>query len=113
MKKEYKHIFFDLDHTLWDFDKNSELTMRRLYTEYGLSSRGITDFDLFFTQYCYHNDRLWARFRNGYIRRDELRWKRMWLALLDFKIGDTALAHELQHRLPRDTAYTICINTRR
>ncbi len=95
MKKEYKHLFFDLDHTLWDFDKNSELTLRRLHTEYGLASRGITDFDTFYTRYSFHNDRLWARFRNGYIRRDELRWKRMWLALLDFKIGDTALAHEL------------------
>ena len=95
MKKDYKHLFFDLDHTLWDFDKNSEQTLRRLYAEYDLPSRGITDFDAFLAQYIIHNDRLWDRFRKGFIKRDELRWKRMWLALLDFKIGDTSLAHEL------------------
>ena len=95
MKKEYKHLFFDLDHTLWDFDKNSELTLRQLHAEYDLPKRGITDFDAFLAQYVIHNDKLWDRFRKGFIKRDELRWKRMWLTLLDFRIGDTALAHEL------------------
>lgn len=95
MKKAYKHLFFDLDHTLWDFEKNSELTLKQLYTEYALGERGIDDFGAFNQFFNGHNDRLWERFRNGYIRRDDLRWKRFWLALLDFKIGDTALAHEL------------------
>jgi putative hydrolase of the HAD superfamily len=95
VQKTYKHLFFDLDHTLWDFDRNSELTLRKLYDEYKLSEKGITDFDAFFKCYCIHNDKLWERFRNGYIKREELRWKRIWLALVDFKIGDTALAHEL------------------
>lgn len=95
MPKVYKHLFFDLDHTLWDFEKNSELTMRQLYTEYNLASMGINDFDTFFKNYNIHNDKLWERFRNCYIKRDELRWKRIWLTLLDYKIGDTALAHEI------------------
>ncbi len=92
---KYKHLFFDLDHTLWDFDKNSEKTLRQLYDEYDLTAKGVTDFDAFYANYIVHNDKLWERYRNGFIKRDELRWKRMWLALLDFKIGDTALAHEL------------------
>ena len=95
MKKKYKHLFFDLDHTLWDFERNSELTMKQLFEEYDLKGRGITDFDAFYEQYKAHNDRLWERFRKGFIKRDELRWKRIWLTLLDFKIGDTALAHEM------------------
>lgn len=95
MSKSYKHLFFDLDHTLWDFNKNSEATLRRLYEEYDLGSLGITDFDAFYTQYNIHNDKLWDRFRKGFIKREELRWKRVWLTLLDFKIGDTALSHEL------------------
>lgn len=95
MQKTYKHLFFDLDHTLWDFDKNSELTLTRLYLEHDLPSRGINDFVEFNTRFNEHNDRLWVRYRGGYIRREELRWKRFWLTLLDFKIGDTALAHEL------------------
>lgn len=95
VKKAYKHLFFDLDHTLWDFHRNSEATLRQLHTEYELSARGIEDFDAFFANYNAHNDKLWERFRNGYIKRDELRWKRLWLTLLDYKIGDTALAHEM------------------
>lgn len=92
---KYKHLFFDLDHTLWDFDRNSEQTMRQLYAEYSLSDIGINDFPVFYQRYTVHNDKLWDRFRNGYIKREELRWKRMWLTLLDFKIADTSLSHEL------------------
>jgi len=95
MPKSYKHLFFDLDHTLWDFDKNSEVSLRKLYDEFDLKGRGIDDFNALFKAYTYHNDRLWERYRNKFIKRDELRWKRMWLMLLDFKVADTALAHEL------------------
>ncbi len=95
MSKKYAHIFFDLDHTLWDFDTNSKNTFAQLYDEYELDKHGVDDFDEFFIKYNIHNDRLWARFRNGSIKRDDLRWKRIWLTLLDYKIGDTALAHEL------------------
>jgi putative hydrolase of the HAD superfamily len=38
---------------------------------------------------------MWERFRKGFIKREELRWKRIWLTLLDFKIGDTAMAYEM------------------
>ncbi len=93
--KKYEHIFFDLDHTLWDFDMNSKHTLLQLYNEYDLKSKGVDSFDRFYEQYVIHNDKLWERFRNGFIKRDELRWKRMWLTLIDFKIGDTAIAHEL------------------
>jgi putative hydrolase of the HAD superfamily len=95
MPKQYKHLFFDLDHTLWDFDKNSEATLRQLYHELNLKAEGIEDFDEMFKSYNVHNDKLWDRYRKGFIKRDELRWKRMWLMLLDFKVTDTALAHEL------------------
>jgi len=92
---KYKHLFFDLDHTLWDFDKNSEVALKKLYDEFDLASYGINDFDALFRSYNIHNDKLWDRYRNGFIKRDELRWKRMWLMLLDFKVADTALANEI------------------
>jgi putative hydrolase of the HAD superfamily len=95
MTKAYKHLFFDLDHTLWDFDKNSENTLSKLFDEYHLAGRGIPDFRSFMEVYLVHNDRLWERFRNGFIKREELRWKRVWLTLLDFKIADTNLAYEM------------------
>ena len=92
---KYKHLFFDLDHTLWDFDTNSRQTLEELYNTLQLSLKGVHDFDLFHKNYLLHNDKLWERYRNGYIKVDELRWKRMWLTLLDFKIGDEKLAREM------------------
>ncbi len=92
---QYKHLFFDLDHTLWDFESNSRQTLQELYQTLGLAARGVTNFDLFHKQYIVHNDKLWERYRNGFIKVDELRWKRMWLTLLDFKIGDEPLARRM------------------
>ena len=91
----YKDLFFDLDHTLWDFELNSKETMQELYDTHQLASIGITDFDAFFTIYIAHNHRLWDRYSKGFIKQDELRWKRIYLSLLDFKIGNEKLAREM------------------
>jgi putative hydrolase of the HAD superfamily len=61
----YRHIFFDLDHTLWDFEQNSRNTMLQLYERLRLDVRGIKDFDHFFRVYSEHNEKLWVRFRKG------------------------------------------------
>ena len=95
MIKRYKHLFFDLDHTLWDFDANSKHTLRELYLKLDLEQRGVYDFDLFHSNYISHNEKLWERYRNGYIRVEELRLKRMFQTLLDFKIGDAVLAETM------------------
>lgn len=92
---KYKHLFFDLDHTLWDFDTNSRLTLQELYHSFELEQKGVHNFDLFHKNYLLHNDLLWARYRNGFIKVDDLRWKRMWLTLIDFKIGDESLARSM------------------
>jgi len=93
--KKYRHLFFDLDHTLWDFEANARVTLLELYQKMNLGQRGINDFDLFHKNYLAHNEKLWERYRNGYIKQEELRVKRMWLALLDFKIADEILAKEM------------------
>jgi putative hydrolase of the HAD superfamily len=95
---KYKHLFFDLDHTLWDFEANARATLSHLYLELELEKRGVHDFELFYRNYIAHNDKLWERYRNGYIKQEELRVKRMWLALLDFKIADDILAGEMNVR---------------
>ncbi len=92
---KYKHLFFDLDHTLWDFEANSRQTLEELFHSMKLESKGVNDFNLFHKNYLVHNDTLWDRYRNGFIKVDELRWKRMWLTLLDFKIADEPLAREM------------------
>jgi putative hydrolase of the HAD superfamily len=93
--KTYNHLFFDLDHTLWDFEANARATLSELHDSMKLYERGINDFDLFHKNYLAHNEKLWERYRKGFIKQDELRLKRMTLALLDFKIADEKLARDL------------------
>jgi putative hydrolase of the HAD superfamily len=95
---KYRHLFFDLDHTLWDFEANAKATLQELYHTFSLREKGVNDFDLFHKNYLAHNELLWERYRNGAIRQEELRIKRMWLSLLDFKIADEPLAREMSTR---------------
>lgn len=95
---KYKHLFFDLDHTLWDFEANSRQTLAEMYDAFNLMEKGVYSFDLFYKNYIIHNEKLWDRFRKGFIKVEELRWKRMWLTLLDFKIGDENLARTMAVR---------------
>ena len=95
---KYQHLFFDLDHTLWDFEANARETLLELHESLQLAIRGIDDFDLFHKNYLAHNELLWDRYRNGLIKQDELRLKRMSLSLLDFKIADETLSLEMSTR---------------
>ena len=93
--QQYKHLFFDLDHTLWDFDTNARETLAELYILFDLQKKLVGPFDEFIKKYLYHNEILWDRYHKGLISSDELKWKRMWRTLLDFKVGDEPLAREL------------------
>ncbi len=93
--RQYKHLFFDLDHTLWDFERNSGVTLKGLYDGFGLAQKGIGDFEIFRLSYERNNEKFWDRYRKGFIHRNDLRWKRMWHTLLEFKIGDLELAQQL------------------
>ncbi len=101
---KYKHLFFDLDHTLWDFETNSRETLQELYELNKLDTKGVAEFSHFFERYTYHNNRLWDRYSKGFIKQDELKWKRMWLSLLDYKLADETLSRTLSlqflERLP-------------
>ncbi|SFW41269.1 putative hydrolase of the HAD superfamily [Chitinophaga sancti] len=92
---KYKHIFFDLDHTLWDFETNAYQVLEELYHTHTLASRGVPSFEVFHRTYMMHNEILWDRFRKGFITRNDLRTKRFSRTLLDFKIGDDKLSHAL------------------
>lgn len=91
----YRHLFFDLDHTLWDFDANAIETLEDLYGQLSLSEAGIDSFEIFCKHYLHHNAILWDRYHNGYISAQDLKWKRMWRTLLEFKIGDEKLARKM------------------
>lgn len=95
---QYKHLFFDLDHTLWDFDANAKESLTELYSIFSLRDRIQTPFEEFYPRYLFHNEILWDRYHKGYITSEELKWKRMWRTLLDFKIADEPLARDLSAR---------------
>lgn len=90
----YKHLFFDLDHTIWDFDTNAKATLQDLYDK-GLEEKIEVPFNDFYERYIFHNAHLWSRYEKGFIGVEELKWKRMWRALLDFKIADEVLSKDL------------------
>jgi putative hydrolase of the HAD superfamily len=93
----YKHLFFDLDHTLWDFDSNAKEALTEIYTLFNLEEKKVP-FNEFYTKYLFHNNLLWERYHKGFITGEELRWKRMWRTLLEFKIGDEKLARAISEK---------------
>ncbi len=90
--KTYKHIFFDLDRTLWDFETNSHAAMLELYHEFDLPSMGIRDFDRWHKRYRKFNDMYWIDYREGKMEKELLRWIRFYKAFEQYGIQDEALA---------------------
>jgi putative hydrolase of the HAD superfamily len=74
--KQYKHLFFDLDHTLWDFEKNAAETIFHLYETFGLSQFGKFTSTDFYKKYSYINHRMWQQYHEGKITQQELRVQR-------------------------------------
>lgn len=95
---KYTHLFFDLDHTLWDFDANAKATLTDLYAIFELDKKIAAPFDELYRKYLYHNEILWDRYHNGLITADDLKWKRMYRTLLDFKIGNEQLSKDMSAR---------------
>lgn len=92
--KSYKHIFFDLDETLWDFKTNSFETLTEVFENYRLNERGVIK-EEFFTRYYFYNNIYWDLFRKGEISRENLRLIRFSKTLFEFDIPDESLAKEM------------------
>ena len=97
-ERKYKHIFFDLDHTIWDFDRNAHTCIMQVYDELNIKERTQVAADDFYQTYLHHNRILWARYEQGFITAGDLKWKRMWRSLLDYKIADEPLARQMSER---------------
>jgi putative hydrolase of the HAD superfamily len=89
---KYRHIFFDLDRTLYDFDKSTRQTFRELYEKFNLEKNGVDDFDAFMDLYHKNNLELWAQYRKGRIKKKFLNVERFHVTLLKFGINDRAFA---------------------
>jgi putative hydrolase of the HAD superfamily len=88
----YEHLFFDLDHTLWDFRTNSQETLRELHAELGLHAHGVEDAEELITVYEEVNRGLWRRYEAGHLSKDVLRVLRFRNTLLQFGVRNDALA---------------------
>src|SRR5690554_4936590 len=76
MNKKYKHLFFDLDRTLWDFERNSEEAIEELFESYQLAEKLQTSFQDFLKIYKQKNEELWSLYRAGEVKKDKLRQER-------------------------------------
>ena len=92
---KYKHVFFDLDRTLWDFDAAAEVAFERIYEKYNLKSLGIPSAHDFHMVYHPLNEQLWVLYRENKITKDDLNRSRFLKPLEHYGIHNIALADHL------------------
>jgi len=88
--QQYHHIFFDLDRTLYDFDRNNRETILQLYKDFGLSQLGAPDFESFYQTYTRINLPLWERYKKQEISKEYLNLSRF---------AETLKTYEIDHGL--------------
>lgn len=86
MVQRPEHIFFDLDHTLWDYETNSKATIAQLLIDYQAHFGRQIHFDELFPIYSKHNFEHWDRYRKNEIDSATLRISRWEATFLDFGI---------------------------
>src|SRR5690606_32612970 len=94
MYKGLTDVFFDLDHTLWDFETNSALAFEKILE----SNRVMVELDAFLAIYSPINFEMWKRYREQEIGQEELRYQRLKRTFdaLNMEVGD-GLIHRLSH----------------
>jgi YjjG family noncanonical pyrimidine nucleotidase len=96
-KDHYACIFFDLDHTLWDYETNSKETLAELFTAYALADKGVTDGESFLREFKRVNAELWVLYDAGKIGSEIIRAERFKQILQAFQAYDDTLCRELSH----------------
>lgn len=90
----YKHIFFDLDDTLWDFHANAKNSLKVTFNKLGVN-RYFDDFEDFFRIYMERNNELWDLYGAGKITKDFLQAERFRHPLKHVGANNEALAQEM------------------
>lgn len=70
--KGIEHIFFDLDHTLWDYDRSAQETLLEIYNDLGMEAMGVRQKKFVNTFYDV-NGELWHKYNCGLIDRDQIK----------------------------------------
>lgn len=86
--QKYRTIFFDLDHTLWDYEKNSVEALSDLYHKYELNQAKEITLPAFLATFNKVNHKLWNNYNKGHINRDEIRKSRFDRILKNFGINN-------------------------
>lgn len=92
--KYFRHIYFDLDRTLWDFETNARSALEEIFYDFHLN-KSFLNAEEFFQVYNKHNERLWAKYRRGSLNKEILRSKRFELTLREKKIKDPQTALQM------------------
>jgi putative hydrolase of the HAD superfamily len=90
-----KHIFFDLDHTIWDFDRNAQETLLELYEAYQLKALGLNSVD-FIERYTANNHSLWQQYHLGEITKEKLRQDRFRNTFLELGVKPELIPIEFE-----------------
>jgi len=93
--KHYKHILFDLDHTLWDFERNSSETIHQLYKSYQLEKYNLFSEPEFLKKFKEINSRLWNLYDLNEIDKEYLREERFRLVLGELGLKNDKVADKL------------------
>ena len=96
--KTYQHLFFDLDHTLWDYDRNVQESLSELFLHYKLENLGILSPQHFIDSFYAVNFKLWSAYDKGEMKKEELRTTRFPRIFAHAGIVDA----EIPLRLPAD-----------
>lgn len=96
--KNTKHIFFDLDNTLWDYRKNAGIAIRKIYESFRIEEKFGYHFDEFHPHYHQINEDLWEKYRNNKISRKELQESRFPLSFQDLGIPKPDFAVDFEQQ---------------
>ena len=91
----YKHIFLDLDRTLWDFEANSQQELTALFYKYKLQEKGISLVNEFIKIYKEINEQCWALYRENKLSKENLRSIRFAKTLHYFGVEDQGLSKNI------------------
>ena len=94
---QYKHILFDLDHTLWDFERNSSETLHELFKTHHLSKYGDFSAEDLVTKFKEINSRLWNLYDQNEIDKEFLRDERFRLILQELGTNDDMVSAQLSN----------------
>jgi YjjG family noncanonical pyrimidine nucleotidase len=92
---KYKSIFFDLDHTLWDYETNSRETLTDLYDTFDLAEKGVHHHNAFADTFNTVNNQLWNLYDRGIIGSEVIRVERFDKVLQAFNVSDAKLSASL------------------